>query len=276
MRFSDPELHTSRPNLANSRISLALRCRTSQSRVSRPLREPFFYWPPLVLLLKQPLTSHCASLAAMIDKFPINRFLVGSLIMAATLLLLASLPAIRVIQFRNDLANSTGCRYARPDGGCSLAVVADTGTPSVVIGEDRSTLCATYSEQPGVRPSIESWVLGFLITQTLDDLESGFTNSFAVVDQGAVPNWLQDYCRSHPLDSVSLASAWLVSDLRLGIVPPQFRPSTPRPHLDLFALQLGETFAPKLGETKDAQREPSGHRRGADAGFGQRVTSKSL
>lgn len=224
------------------------------------------------LLLKQPLTSRGASSAAMTDKFPINRFfpirfLVGSLIVAGTLLLLASLTASRGIQFRNDLANSTGCRYAKSDGGCSLALVADTGTPSVVIRDDRSTLCATYSEQPGVRPSIESWVLSFLMTQTLDDLESGFTNSFAVLDQGAVPNWLRDHCRSHPLDSVSLASAWLVSDLRLGIVPPQFRPATPGPHADLFALQLGET--------KDLQQKASGQGRGVDA-FGQWVIAKSL
>jgi hypothetical protein len=66
---------------------------------------------------------------------------------------------------------------------------------------------------------------------------------FAVLDQGAVPIGLEsivDHTRS-----ISLASSWLVSDLRLGLLPRN------------FALQypvLISISSLRVGETKDAQQ----------------------
>ncbi len=169
----------------------------------------------------------------MTDKYLTNRLVVGSLMLAGTLLFLFLISAAnRAFQFRYELADSAagvpslknlegtaaGCRFAKPNRGCSMAILVDTEPPSVFIKDERATSCRTYTEQPDVRPDIESWVLKFLTTQSFDDLESGFTHSFTVLDQGTIPTWLGSYCQSHPLDTIGLASAWLVSDLRLDEV----------------------------------------------------------
>jgi hypothetical protein len=160
------------------------------------------------------------------DKYLTNRVVVGALIVAATLLLLFLILApTLVIQFRDSVAGvsnlkelrgtAAGCRFAKPNRNCSIALVADTAVASVIIKDEGPTSCTTYTEQPDVRLGAESWVLSFLITQSFDDLESGLTDSLPVIDQGTIPNWLRNYCQSHPLDTIGLASAWLVSDLRL-------------------------------------------------------------
>ncbi len=169
----------------------------------------------------------------MTDKYLTNRLVVGSLMLVGTLLFLFLISAAnRAFQFRYELADSAGgvlslknlegtaagCRFAKPSRGCSTALAADTAVASVIIKDEGPTLCTTYTEQPDVRLSVESWVLSFLITQTFDDLESGVTDFLAVINQATIPTWLRNYCQSHPLDTIGLASAWLVSDLRLDSI----------------------------------------------------------
>ncbi len=162
------------------------------------------------------------------DKYLTNRLVVRSLMVAATLLFLFLILATnRPFQFRYELADSaagvpslknlggpvTGCRFAKPNRNCSIALVADT--EPVVTKDEGTTSCTTYVEQARVRPETELWVLSFLTTEIFDDLESGLTNSLPAINQVAIPTWLRNYCQSHPLDTIGLASAWLVSDLRL-------------------------------------------------------------
>jgi hypothetical protein len=151
--------------------------------------------------------------------------------LAGTLLFLfLTLAATRALQFGYELADPAAgvpslknlkgkiadCRFAKPNRGCSIPSVVDTKARSVMIKNEGTTSCTTYVEESQVGPSTELWVLSFLSTEIFDDLESGLTNSLPLINQAAIQSWLRSYCQAHPLDTIALASAWLVSDLRLG------------------------------------------------------------
>ena len=87
------------------------------------------------------------------------------------------------------------------------------GAPKKHIGEGNSS-CGAWTlerQQNSVRSTLyATWVLGFVSGQNADDSLPDFLKG---VDAGAILGWIDNYCRSNPLEKVVGAADSLVVEL---------------------------------------------------------------
>ena len=76
--------------------------------------------------------------------------------------------------------------------------------------------CASWTRERQIKAGIgpESWVLGFVTSQAMEELYHNKRDSLSQHDFRALFSWLDNYCQSKPLDNLLNATLALVLELQ--------------------------------------------------------------